>query len=553
MKLFILAAALVALAIASPTCGACLYNYQYACVNDLHAICVDIPEVGLPTCPMPEMDLITDIDDCPVEPLGCPPYVDPSPEPCCDKEGVECSCECEQIVTPLPFCYQPPTEDRTGGVVFTYETTEDAFIPVNACYNHVSGLVDAGQPSHFLVANNGDPAFYINFPIDRTYVTWTVGDLSATVDHTDPPLGLPVCDDFCTGDCETCSQSAAEYGIHCLWCPDEEAEDPATEGECLSNFGPEEPEDICDDPRYGEEPDCIFNTTGPVCDLIEECGECADSEGCVWCNADCGCIYEEDVEVECLQYDVPGVVVEESADCRVTDAGDYVDVCAGIDEQEALLALYNATNGPAWTNNTGWDGADICLFYGVDCAAKTLDLSNNNLDGVLPDEFFCISSFQLVDLSHNDLRGCIPDAIGSMTGVQSLHLEYNELTCDIPHTIALGLAVSLKYLYLQFNFLGCPIPEEFCLLIYLQEFHLEVNWLRDDIPVCISTPDPFSELFEAHFECNHLTEPYPGYLDDLRAGITKYGGGTIYSVPPLDLGLWDSENKVWVPCPVFEE
>lgn len=553
MKLFILIAAIVALVVASPPCGSCLYNDQYACVNDLHTICVDIPEEGLPSCPMPGMELITDIDECPNESPECPPFLNSNPQPCCYQEGqgVSCECSCDQVVVPLPFCYQPPTETRTGGVVFTYEASEDATIPISECYNFVEGLIDAGQPSTF-VAGNEDPAFYINFPIDRPYVSWTLGELTALVDHTNPPDGLPTCDSLCTGDCETCSTSAEEYGIHCIWCPDLESEDPVTIGECLSNFGPEEPEDICEDPRYGEEPDCIFNTTGAVCPEIETCGECADTEGCVWCNSDCGCVAENEVETECLQYDVEGVLVQEAEDCRLTDPADYVDVCESIDEREALLALFDSTNGAAWTNSTGWDGEDICNFYGVDCAAKTLDLSNNNLDGILPPEFFCISSFQLVDLSNNNIQGCIPDSMASMTAVQSLDLSFNQITCNIPVTIGEGLAVSLKYLYLQWNRLGCEIPVGFCNLIWMQEFHLEINQLRDVIPECIMAPTPFSELFEAHFECNDLVVPYEGYIEDLRNGITRFGGGNEITVPDPNGGqYYDSENKVWLDCPVF--
>ena len=38
-------------------------------------------------------------------------------------------------------------------------------------------------------------------------------------------------------------------------------------------------------------------------------------------------------------------------------------------ECNALMALYTATNGPGWTNNTGWDVPENpCEFYGVSCS-----------------------------------------------------------------------------------------------------------------------------------------------------------------------------------------
>ena len=40
-----------------------------------------------------------------------------------------------------------------------------------------------------------------------------------------------------------------------------------------------------------------------------------------------------------------------------------------LDDRAALMALYNSTDGPNWTNNTGWGKGDPCdsAWYGVTC------------------------------------------------------------------------------------------------------------------------------------------------------------------------------------------
>ena len=59
-------------------------------------------------------------------------------------------------------------------------------------------------------------------------------------------------------------------------------------------------------------------------------------------------------------------------------------------ERDALMQLYNATNGPAWTLSAFWGTNEpVCaLWYGVVCdgdgVAIELILYNNSLNGALP-------------------------------------------------------------------------------------------------------------------------------------------------------------------------
>jgi hypothetical protein len=64
-------------------------------------------------------------------------------------------------------------------------------------------------------------------------------------------------------------------------------------------------------------------------------------------------------------------------------------------ERQALVALYEATDGNHWKNHAGWLGptGSECSWYGVDCDPGTseyatvhdLELSENNLHGRIPE------------------------------------------------------------------------------------------------------------------------------------------------------------------------
>ena len=65
------------------------------------------------------------------------------------------------------------------------------------------------------------------------------------------------------------------------------------------------------------------------------------------------------------------------------------DECAPISDRAALVALYEATDGPNWTNQDNWlTHAPLKDWYGVEVNAEgrviSLDLYRNGLVGELP-------------------------------------------------------------------------------------------------------------------------------------------------------------------------
>jgi hypothetical protein len=84
----------------------------------------------------------------------------------------------------------------------------------------------------------------------------------------------------------------------------------------------------------------------------------------------------------------------------------------------ALLSLYNSTQGPHWYIK--WpvnDASNPCTWYGVTCSSGNhnvieLKLGNNGLDGKLIESIQNLKQLNVLDLSHNHLFGPIPSSLG---------------------------------------------------------------------------------------------------------------------------------------------
>jgi hypothetical protein len=116
-------------------------------------------------------------------------------------------------------------------------------------------------------------------------------------------------------------------------------------------------------------------------------------------------------------------------------------------DRVALLALYNATGGENWTNNTGWKEAPLhtdgfampgteCSWFEITCDDSNtkiiqLNLSNNNLSGFIPG-LGGLSELTHLDLSDNHLSRTIPKELGNLSNLERLILKNNNLSGMIP-------------------------------------------------------------------------------------------------------------------------
>ena len=130
-------------------------------------------------------------------------------------------------------------------------------------------------------------------------------------------------------------------------------------------------------------------------------------------------------------------------------------------DREALVALYNATDGENWNGSANWlSDAPIGEWEGVttddDGRVIALELPNNALSGEIPAELGSLSNLLGLDLANNALSGEIPAELGSLSNLRELILANNDLSGEIPPE--LGSLPILRHLYLDSNDLSGCVP-----------------------------------------------------------------------------------------------
>ena len=154
-------------------------------------------------------------------------------------------------------------------------------------------------------------------------------------------------------------------------------------------------------------------------------------------------------------------------------------------DRAALVALYEATDGPNWVNNDNWlTDAPLEDWYGVEVEGRdrvtALYLYSNSLSGLIPPELGDLANPTRLSLSGNSLSGPIPPELGNLSGLETLWLSSNDLSGPIPSE--LGNLARLESLQLAENDLSGPIPSEFGNLGNLTDLWLDNNDLSGPIP-----------------------------------------------------------------------
>ena len=250
-------------------------------------------------------------------------------------------------------------------------------------------------------------------------------------------------------------------------------------------------------------------------------------------------------------------------------------------DHEALVALYDATGGPAWTNSTNWKTeAPLGQWHGVtadtDGRVTGLSLVSNNLIGRLPATLGHLSSLKWLSLGGNALSGPIPTALGDLSRLERLALRRNNFSGPIPATlvsmsslehldlgsnaltgaipVGLGDLHRLEWLDLGSNALAGPIPGGLGRLSNLNMLDLSGNGLSGPVPEGLGS---LSNLRMLALAGNALTGPIPALLgslsslESLRVGQNALTGpipasiGSLTSLRVLSL----AQNVLTGPVP----
>ncbi len=212
-------------------------------------------------------------------------------------------------------------------------------------------------------------------------------------------------------------------------------------------------------------------------------------------------------------------------------------------DKAVLIAFYNATGGPNWTNHSNWvSNIPLGNWYGVitdaDGRVSELRLRANNLVGPIPGELRNLKNLTSMDFGLNQLTGGLPHELGQLSNLTSLRLDGNQLSGSIPVELSnlsnletwilsaneisggippeLGQLDNLNTLDFRDNDFTGSIPPELGQLASLESIWLDNNRLTGNIPPELGRWTNLEYLILHH---NQLTGSIPPELGQLESVV----------------------------------
>lgn len=214
-------------------------------------------------------------------------------------------------------------------------------------------------------------------------------------------------------------------------------------------------------------------------------------------------------------------------------------------DRDALLAIYNALDGPHWTNNTNWcSDKPLSEWYGVSVSDKGyvifLELNGNGLSGVIPPEIGNLSQLEKLYLQVNAITGSIPPEIGRLQALKELEIWDNRLTGSIPEEIGNLSKLEVLQLFENADLTG-PIPAKIGNLANMKRINLSFCKLTGNLPVELTK----LQNLEGFFDCRR--NPLSGKIPAGFADWKYWDNGWGYLVAGTNLDWSDAAPR----CPAF--
>ncbi len=250
--------------------------------------------------------------------------------------------------------------------------------------------------------------------------------------------------------------------------------------------------------------------------------------------------------------------------------------CTGLvsgskDDCTALVALYEATEGDNWTDNTNWLSSEpLGQWHGVvtddSGSVIKLDLGDNHLVGEIPPELGRLSNLEILDLQDNQLTGFIPLELGDLHNLTTIILDANRLVGCLPGGLLDVEEISFKR---QLFLISCPDRDALVALYEATDGHNWIdntNWLSNEpigqwYGVETEPPRDTVERLDGNFTIveigDVIVEIEDDFLDhdDVVVGLELSHNGLSGEIPAelgdltemTSLSLWGNELNGQIP------
>ncbi|MDC8001808.1 T9SS type A sorting domain-containing protein [Aequorivita todarodis] len=150
-------------------------------------------------------------------------------------------------------------------------------------------------------------------------------------------------------------------------------------------------------------------------------------------------------------------------------------------ERDALMTLYNSTDGANWVDNTNWgSGNPVSTWYGITVENVNgtdhviwVNLPSNNLSGAIPSELANLTELTLLGFYDNQLSGNLPVFLSNCTKLTVLALDYNNFDGTIP--IEYASLTAMESLYFSGNNLTGSATNIYASMPNLERLYLDGN------------------------------------------------------------------------------